>query len=214
MDTLTKANIDITKPANLGSDYFRNSIHQPFLDKIIKNLENRFDDKTVIAAFDIFNPQKIPKVIDSNDVEDVDKFLNYGNNEIIEISNQFSDVTGSEEDCLHEWSSYRQFLNDSCTNLKHREIINDLCTNSTTSGIFPIMSKIAKICRVIPIHTADVERTFSQLRLIKTSTRNRLQEKSLDSLLRIAIEGPPVEEFPIREAVDLWGKKKNRRLSL
>ena len=65
LDTLTKVNIDITKTANLGSDYFHNSIHQPFLDKIIKNLEYRFDDKTIVAAFDIFNPQKIPKVIDS-----------------------------------------------------------------------------------------------------------------------------------------------------
>ena len=72
------------------------------------------------------------------------------------------------------------------------------------------MSKIAKICWVIPIYTANVERTFSQLKFIKTSTL----EKSLDSLLRIAIEGPPVEEFPVRDAVDLWSKKKNRRLSV
>jgi len=47
LDTLTKADIDITK---LGIDYFHNSVHQPFIDRIIKNLENRFDDKSVIAA--------------------------------------------------------------------------------------------------------------------------------------------------------------------
>ena len=63
LDTLTKANIDIKKPANLGSDYFRNSIHQPFLDKIIKNLEYRFDDKTVIAAFDILTLKKYRKLL-------------------------------------------------------------------------------------------------------------------------------------------------------
>ena len=81
------------------------------------------------------------------------------------------------------------------------------------------MSTLAKICRVIPIHTADVERTFSQLKLIKTSIRNRMAEKTLDSLLRIVtegpcIEGPCIEEFPISDAVTLWAKKKNRRLSV
>ena len=208
MDVLAEANIEIKKPAKLGSDYFRQSIQQPFLNNLITNLEKRFDDKSVIAAFDIFNPEKIPLVPDSTDREGVDKFLKYGNKEISELSNQFVDVLGSEEDCLHEWSSYRQFLRESCTNCKHREVISGLCTNRTTSGIFPIMTKIAKICRVIPIHTADVERTFSQLNLIKTCTRNRLQEKSLDSLLRISIEGPPVEEFPASEAVELWSRKK------
>ena len=62
MDVLAEANIEIKKPAKLGSDYFHQSIHQPFLNNLITNLEKRFDDKSVIAAFDIFNPEKIPLV--------------------------------------------------------------------------------------------------------------------------------------------------------
>ena len=50
------------------------------------------------------------------------------------------------------------------------------------------------------------------LKLIKTRIRNRMKEKTLDSLLRVAIEGPAVEDFPIREAVALWARKKNRKL--
>ena len=71
---------------------------------------------------------------------------------------------------------------------------------------------MAQICRVIPIHSADVDRTFSQLKLIKTAVRNRMTEQTLDSLLRIIIEGPSVEEFPFRDAAILWASKKNRRL--
>ena len=37
-------------------------------------------------------------------------------------------------------------------------------------------------------------------------------EKTLDSLLRIVIEGPSLKEFPAKEAVMLWASKKNRRL--
>ena len=42
--------------------------------------------------------------------------------------------------------------------------------------------------------------------------RNRMQEQTLDSLLRIAIEGPPLNSFPVAEAVALWASKKQRRL--
>ena len=66
------------------------------------------------------------------------------------------------------------------------------------------MSTLAKICRVVPILTADMERTFSQLKLIKTRIRNRMNEKTLDSLMQIAIEGPGIAEFPVTEAVKLW----------
>ena len=59
----------------------------------------------------------------------------------------------------------------------------------------------------------DVERTFSQLKIIKTRVRNRMLEKTLDSLLRIAIEGPKLEEFDAKRAVDIWAKKKKRRIS-
>ena len=54
--------------------------------------------------------------------------------------------------------------------------------------------------------------TFSQLKLIKTLIRNRMQEQTLDSLLRIAIEEPPLNSFLVAEAVGLWASKKQRRL--
>ena len=62
-------------------------------------------------------------------------------------------------------------------------------------------------------NTTDVERTFSQLKLLKTRVRNWMNEKTLDSLLRIAIEGPPTSEFPVSEVVKVWAAKKNRRLT-
>ena len=96
--------------------------------------------------------------------------------------------------------------------LLERQNTSDLCTNPTTRALYPNMSKLAQICRVIPVHTAGVERTFSQLKLIKTRTRNRMNEHTLDSLLRIATEGPPVKDFPLQKAVQLWAQKKNRRI--
>ena len=56
LEQLTNAGVDIKKPANLGEQYFSNSIRNPYLDNVIRNIENRFDDGSVMAAFDIYNP--------------------------------------------------------------------------------------------------------------------------------------------------------------
>ena len=78
--------------------------------------------------------------------------------------------------------------------------------------MYPNLSTLAQICCVVPIHSADVKRTFSQLKLIKINIRNRMLEKTLDSLLHITTEGPKVTEFPVKDAVALWASKKNRRI--
>ena len=39
---------------------------------------------------------------------------------------------------------------------------------------------------------------------MKTRTLN---EKTLDSLLRIALEGPDVDKFPVADSAELWASK-------
>ena len=203
LDGLQEKSIEIKKPANLAEEYFKDSVRIPFLTCLIDNIHKRFPDKTLLSSFDIFNPRKLPNE---------DQLDEYGFQEIIALSERFKDSVASSEVCLEEWGGYRQLLRVSPNLTKHSEVINDLCTNETTATLFPNMAQLARICRVIPIHTADVERTFSQLKLIKSRTRNRMNEKTLDSLLRIAIEGPDIDKFPITQAVQLWASKKNRRL--
>ena len=62
------------------------------------------------------------------------------------------------------------------------------------------MSKLAQISCVISLHTADCERDFSQLNFVKTPLRNRINERTLDSIIPIVVEGPPIKEFPFIEA--------------
>ena len=213
LEQIENAGIDITTHSNLGDDYFQKSIKAPYLDKLVSNIEARFDDKSIMASFDIFNPAKLPHLSDPPSIEELEHFADYGNNSVKTLVDQFQDIVADCFECLEEWSSFRQFLKENCNEMKHRDIVSRLCCDSTWAAIYPNITTFAKICRVVPIHTADVERTFSQLKLIKTSRRNRMNEKTLDSLLRIATEGPPVKDFQVTEAVKLWASKKNRRLS-
>ena len=65
---------------------------------------------------------------------------------------------------------------------------------------------------VLPVCTADCERCFSTMKRIKTDLRNRMNAATLDTLLRIRIEGRDLIQFNFKEAVRRWKNMKNRRL--
>ena len=115
-------------------------------------------------------------------------------------------------ECLEEWSGYRQFLSHALRQAKHNDGLHDLCKHPTARALSPNMSKLAQLWRVLPVHTAGVERAFSQLKLIKTRTRNSMNEHTLNSLLRVTTEGPPVKAVPVQKAVQLWVQQRNCRI--
>ena len=58
--------------------------------------------------------------------------------------------------------------------------------------------------RVIPLSNAIVERCFSTMNKTKTDWRASLGEESLESLVRIKKEGPPLAKFDNRETVKVF----------
>lgn len=62
-----------------------------------------------------------------------------------------------------------------------------------------------------PVTNGHLERVFSTLKLIKTNRRSSLGEDKLDHLIRIAVDGPPFNQWDATDAVHLWWKSKQRR---
>ena len=56
----------------------------------------------------------------------------------------------------------------------------------------------------IPFSNGRVEQIFLSLKVIKTSNRTSLQTSTLDNLLEISIEGPPLSSCSTDSAIDLW----------
>ena len=54
-------------------------------------------------------------------------------------------------------------------------------------SIFPEMFKMIKIMLTLPVGTATVERSFRQMKMIKSRLRNRLNDTNLKKLMRIAM---------------------------
>ncbi len=63
------------------------------------------------------------------------------------------------------------------------------------------------------IANGRVERVFSQLKLIKNSRRTCLGENTLDQLLRINVEGPPLADWDATRALELWWREKTQRVN-
>jgi len=69
---------------------------------------------------------------------------------------------------------------------------------------------------VVPITTATVHRSFSDMTLVKTRLRNHLGDTSLDHTMRVSIEGPvTLDNAKFRLYSNQWkDKKKQRTLEL
>ena len=68
------------------------------------------------------------------------------------------------------------------------------------------------IAMVLPVSTATVEHSFSDMKQIKDQLHNRLLPASMFKLMIIAIEGPPLHEVDFDAVLALWKAMKPRRL--
>ena len=66
--------------------------------------------------------------------------------------------------------------------------LTDMVSNDMLTTMFPNLHTIATISLSIPVATASVERSFSQMKLIKTKLRSCLKDTNLSYLMKIAIE--------------------------
>ena len=113
-------------------------------------------------------------------------------------------------DITTEWKTYRQLLiNKPEENMKVQ--LKELVSKDMMRTLFPNLSKVATISLSIPVATASVERSFSQMKLIKTRLRGSLNDTSLSHLMKIAIESlAELTDSNVEEVIDIWSRKSRR----
>ena len=72
------------------------------------------------------------------------------------------------------------------------------------------MVKLASGALAIPITSADCERGFSTQNRIKRAHRSTVGIDRLNVLMRISMEGPPIDRFDFVQALAIWRQKKHR----
>ena len=64
--------------------------------------------------------------------------------------------------------------------------------------------KLIDVILALPPTSVFNETAFSQLKLIKTERRHRLGNNRLNNLMTIRLDGPGIEDFNPRKAIDKW----------
>lgn len=63
-----------------------------------------------------------------------------------------------------------------------------------------------ELCFSLPFSNGRVEQIFSSLKVVKTNRRTRLAPETLNDLLEIFVEGPPLQAFSPDLAIEPGGK--------
>ena len=166
----------------------------PFIQAVLDNLLARFPDEDikVLSAGEVFLPSKIP----ANSTY----CYSYGRDHVSTLARHYGcDV----EETIYEWKEVVVTLKQK-TNA--REVLYHLLT---AGALYPNLAKISASLLVIPVHSADCERGFSALGRIKNKLRSRLTNKSLNSLLMISLNGPPLKDFNFQFALQKWAGIRN-----
>ena len=187
---------------------FNKNVRQPFLQLLLQNLSDHFPQVELLSAFSVFDPILLCSCDgerESLSLEKLEILLSY--------YGTGDDAPVNREEVLKEWESFSVMLADHYTRVKTEEVLHDLASEKL-KDIYPQLACLASLCLTIPLSTADCERAFSSMKRVKTPLRNRLKTSTLDSLLRISIEGPDLEDFNFDQALSTWTSIRNRRISV
>ena len=197
---------------------FQNTIAKPFVADLKANITSRFaSSNAVVSALSIFDPRKVPKQdsvsLPTYGEESVGKLIaHYGEDREAETVDGEETVKAAmiSTEIRTEWKTFRQLLVKQPQDTTASQV-KELVSNDMLKAMFPNLNKIASIGLTIPVSTASVERSFSQMKMIKTRLRNSLSDCSLSHLMRIAIESPEeLSESDLEEIVDVWQRKSRR----
>ncbi len=193
----------------------------PYIDLLTININERFSDKVVklLVSTSIFDPAELPSTADS--------LASYGIEQIKELADFYSNYHGvkytsppviSREELISEWKVFRRALSkekqiylssnreSKCPSLV--DLFQSMESEKHIQG-FSLIFYLVNILLALPIGTATVERSFSEM--IKTRLRNRLADCNLSNLMKIAVEEPPLKNACFEEILDVF-KRKNRRI--
>ena len=77
---------------------------------------------------------------------------------------------------------------------------------------FPNIGKLLRLYVLIPQSEAVVERGFSNMKLIMTDKRTRLEPESLDFLMRISYNSEPLSAEEVNAVIDVWKTSRSCRI--
>ncbi|KAK5929879.1 hypothetical protein CgunFtcFv8_011072 [Champsocephalus gunnari] len=168
-------------------------VRQRFLDTLMQNIEDLSPDIGLFSAFRFFDPRCLPW-----------DNMQFGHDELRTILDHLCPA-GREpivdtDTCTTEWSPFKELVHANYSNNSFQELVKIMATQH--AGFLPETTKLLAAISVIPMSTVPCGRGFSVQNRIKTKGRARIKAGNIDVLMRICIEGPPMEQFDFYQALE------------
>nr|XP_014349178.1 PREDICTED: zinc finger MYM-type protein 1-like [Latimeria chalumnae] len=158
----------------------------------------------VASKFNALNPKTFDDKhaeININAIKDLALFYN-------------SDI--NEEDLLEEYTSFQSVFKNilsTGTVLPMNEVLSFLLANDMKK-VFPNLCILYQTYMTLPVSSANAERSFSRLKIIKNYLQSSMSEERLSDLALLSIERDLADKLEYEKVIDTFAKMKPRRKKL
>ena len=153
------------------------NLKKQFFQSLYDNLQQRFPSTEFLEAANSLNKTSWPK--------DPLKRALFGEKQVALLCKSFGMSNSEEADIVLDYAMFK---------------------NSDGVLVGQKLQTLVDLLEVLPVSSAECERGFSQMNLYHTSGRNRLLVNSVNDLLMIGINGPPLTAWNVDKYVISWLK--------
>ncbi|XP_041368187.1 zinc finger protein 862-like [Gigantopelta aegis] len=182
-------------------DKFINTVRIPFLTNLVNNISERFQDSDIVNSLAILDVSALN--------EDVPAL--YGEMEMEALAVHFN---MPEENLLMEWTNFLSLMSSSTFD-KTLPGIGKVLLGPDKSGLqamYPLLAKLVSVALTLPLSSAECERVFSHLKMIKTDRRSKLNVPTISKLLQIKLNWKFIHvETLLNKTTEKFLSVKNRR---
>jgi len=175
-------------------------------NQYLGNRLDNFEQDPVLSAAHILEVRHWPK--------DHEQLAVFGEEEINVLCEHFKQLLEKNDfdqaETLSEWLDLKVLVKNNYGNLRKQAVWQVMFTDFAERSCNVWM--LIEILLVLPVCTACCERAFSCMSQIKTQYRSRLDTVTLDSLLRIGIDGVSSADFDPQRSIALrWNTGERDR---
>lgn len=179
------------------SEYMKN-IYEPFIETTLTELGNRFSkhQKILTNAFSL-----LPSYVVDKEFSDVKQAFDFYKDDL--PSNDIN-VLAAEFD-LWQNKGRKTSITDRPSNL-----IDSLNALLPIRSFYPNLNYLLGLFSVLPVTVSTAERSFSTMKLIKTTLRNSTGDERLNNLALIHINHDIASNLDVKDVIDSFCKDKRR----
>jgi hypothetical protein len=196
-------------------------VYRPYLQALLDNIERRFPPQPVLEALSrMLAEQPLPRFAEDREAE-LKIVFNHYQSLLPEQSADAQRLLRREYEHFLTWAESYQKKHASDQQAKLPALREMLAPTALLQLYMeqcgtdsPNLLLLIQLLLVLPVSSAEAERAFSCMNRIHDDERASLGQDTVDDLMMISLNGPPLKDFDFHTAVMTWYCKGDRREKL